>query len=187
MHFNNHYELKEDHAFLSPSKSSWVNYTPEKLRNAFLKAKAKERGAKLHKLAAEMILNGVKGMKSKKTFYSYVNDVIGFRMTPEQKLVHSRYAYGTADAISFDEKKRFLRIFDLKTGETPAHMTQLMIYAALFCLEYNYDPFTIDVELRIYQFDDISICNPEPEDIKELMIKIRENSEILEKLERETE
>ena len=108
-------------------------------------------------------------------------------MTPEQKLVHSRYAYGTADAISFDEKKRFLRIFDLKTGETPAHMTQLMIYAALFCLEYNYDPFTIDIELRIYQFDDISICNPEPEDIKELMIKIRENSEILEKLERETE
>ena len=60
MHFNNHYELKEDHAFLSPSKSSWVNYTPEQLRNAFLKAKAKERGTKLHKLAAEMILNGVK-------------------------------------------------------------------------------------------------------------------------------
>ena len=172
MHFNNHYELKEDHAFLSPSKSSWVNYTPEKLRNAFLKAKAKERGTKLHKLAAEMILNGVKGMKSKKTFYSYVNDVIGFRMTPEQKLVHSRYAYGTADAISFDEKKRFLRIFDLKTGETPAHMTQLMIYAALFCLEYKMKPDSISVELRIYQNNEIVIHEPDSRELIEVIDQV---------------
>lgn len=51
-------------------------------------------------------------------------------------------------------------------------MEQLMVYEALFCLEYNYSPKDIDVELRIYQFDDIQISNPDPNDISVIMDKI---------------
>ena len=61
---------------------------------------------------------------------------------------------------------------DLKTGEIPAHMEQLLIYAALFCLEYKIKPGEIQFELRIYQTDDILICNPTAEDILPIMDKI---------------
>ena len=47
-----------------------------------------------------------------------------------------------------------------------------MIYAALFCLEYSVDPNQIEMELRIYQSDEISVLNPEPEDILTIMDKI---------------
>ena len=47
-----------------------------------------------------------------------------------------------------------------------------MIYAALFCLEYKVKPGEIKFELRIYQFDDIMICNPTAEDILPIMDKI---------------
>lgn len=60
----------------------------------------------------------------------YVNDAIGFKMTPEQPLFYSENCFGTADAISY--RNKLLRIHDLKTGLIPAHMEQLMIYAALF-------------------------------------------------------
>ena len=62
-----------------------------------------------------------------------------------------------------------LRVHDLKTGATPAHMEQLRIYAALFCLEYNYEPKDISIELRIYQSDTVTVETPEPEAIKAIM------------------
>ena len=65
-----------------------------------------------------------------------------------------------------------MRIHDLKTGKIPAHMEQLEIYAALFCLEYRYEPYNIQIELRIYQNDEIIISNPDPADIDEIMKKI---------------
>lgn len=76
-------------------------------------------------------------------------------MTPEQVLYYSENCFGTADAISF--RNNFLRIHDLKTGVVPAHMEQLEIYAALFCLEYRVKPMDISMELRIYQNDDVLI------------------------------
>lgn len=101
----------------------------------------------------------------------YVNDAIGYKMTPEQLLYYSENCFGTADSISF--RKKFLRIHDLKTGEIPAHMEQLLIYAALFCLEYNIKPYELDgVELRIYQSDDIIYMNPEADEIVPIMSKI---------------
>ena len=33
-------------------------------------------------------------------FRNYVNDGVGFKLTPEQILYYSPYCYGTADAIS---------------------------------------------------------------------------------------
>ena len=51
-------------------------------------------------------------------------------------------------------------------------MEQLEIYAALFCLEYGVDPYTINIELRIYQNDDIVAISPSPDDISAIMQKI---------------
>lgn len=100
----------------------------------------------------------------------YVNDAIGFKMTPEQPLFYSENCFGTADAISY--RNKLLRIHDLKTGLIPAHMEQLMIYAALFCLEYKVKPADIDMELRIYQNNEVLYHNPTAEDIVPIMDKI---------------
>ena len=94
-------------------------------------------------------------------------DAIGYKMTPEQPLYYSDNCFGTADTICF--KKGFLRIHDYKSGVIPAHMEQLRIYDALFCLEYDVDPFSIESELRIYQSDDIIIENPDRSIIKSIM------------------
>lgn len=100
----------------------------------------------------------------------YVNDAIGFRMTPEQILYFSENAFGTADAISF--RRNVLRIHDLKTGVTPANIKQLEVYVALFCLEYNKSPNDIRTELRIYQNDQVLVHEPHAEDILYIMEKI---------------
>ena len=91
--------------------------------------------------------------------------------------------FGTADSISF--KDNLLRIHDLKTGVTPAHMEQLEIYAALFCLEYKIKPADIDIELRIYQSDDILVFNPTVEDIVPIMDKIITSDKIISKIKEE--
>ena len=91
-------------------------------------------------------------------------------MIPEQVLYYSENCFGTADAISF--RNRLLRIHDYKSGVIPAHMEQLEIYTALFCLEYKYKPSDIDIELRIYQYDKIFYHNPSSEEIVPIMDKI---------------
>lgn len=170
MNFNEHLDLKDKHAFLSPSKYHWINYDDEKLDASYLKAMAIERGVRLHALADECIRLGVKLPRNKKTLNMYVNDAIGFKMKTEQVLYYSDNAFGTADAISF--KNNFLRIHDLKTGVTPSSMKQLEIYAALFCLEYSKNPNDIQFELRIYQNDEVLVHEPYPEDILYIMNKI---------------
>lgn len=76
-----------------------------------------------------------------------------------------------------------LRIHDLKTGVVPAHMEQLEIYAALFCLEYKKNPADLEMELRIYQNNQVVIHNPEPERIKYIMDKAIRFSDIITKQE----
>jgi hypothetical protein len=82
-------------------------------------------------------------------------------MTCEQPLYFSDNCFGTPDTMSFRRNK--LRIHDLKTGITATSVKQLEVYAAIFCLEYEVDPYTIDIELRIYQRDEIKIFEPPPE------------------------
>ncbi len=101
------------------------------------------------------------------TVRTYINDGIAFKMTPEQPLVYSLYFYGTTDCISF--RNNVLRIHDLKTGSIPAHIEQLEIYAALFCLEYNIKPADISIELCIYQNDEILHHEPGTDDIVPIM------------------
>lgn len=183
MNFNKHSELEGMHAFLGASKHSWINYDEEKLEDSYLKALAKQRGTRLHDYACESILLGIKLPKTNKTLNLYVNDAIGFKMTPEQPLFYSRNCFGTADAISFKDKK--LRIHDLKTGVTPASFSQLEIYAALFCLEYDVDPNDIGIELRIYQLDEVHIYEPEKEQIMYIMRKIIDFDRLIERIREE--
>lgn len=171
MDFIRHSELEGYHAFLGASTYSWINYDLDKLSDRYRSHLQKQRGTELHAFAAEAIRLGIKIVQNHTTLSMFVNDAIGYRMTPEQPLFYSANCFGTADAISF--KKNLLRIHDLKTGVTPASMSQLKIYAALFCLEYEKDPNEIKIELRIYQSDEIVVLEPEPEDIMYIMDKIR--------------
>lgn len=170
MNFNEHLELVGTHAFLSASKYHWINYSDEKLVETYTNNLARERGDRLHALARECIELGIKLPRTKKTLNMYVNDAIGYHMTPEQPLYFSPNCYGTTDAISF--RRNFLRIHDLKTGVSPTYMQQLLVYTALFCLEYNKDPGSIEIELRIYQSDEIWAEHPNPEDIQFIMDRI---------------
>lgn len=170
MNFNKHYELNGQHAFLSASKYHWINYSEDKLIETYEKYKLIQRGTKLHELAAECIRLGVKLPKTNQTLNLYVNDAIGYKMTPEQTLYYSENCFGTADAISFKRNK--LRIHDLKTGSNPASFNQLFVYAALFCLEYKVKPADISMDLRIYQDDQIFINEATVDDIFPVMDKI---------------
>lgn len=170
MNFVRHSNLEGRHAYLSASKYHWINYDEEKLAQTFRNFLAVERGTELHDLASRLIKLGVKLPKSNKTLNNFVNDAIGFKMESELPLLYSDNCFGTADAISFRNGK--LRIHDLKTGEGPTHFEQLEIYAALFCLEYKFDPSKIDIELRIYQNDEMRILEPQSEDIQMIMDKI---------------
>lgn len=170
MRFFQHSDLQGQHAFLGASKYHWINYDEAKVAESYSKFLAVQKGTVLHDFAAQCIKLGQKLPRSQKTLNMYVNDAIGFKMTPEQVLYYSENCFGTADAISFRNGQ--LRIHDLKTGVIPAHMEQLMIYAALFCLEYKTKPSEIDMELRIYQSDDILVHNPSSEEIFPIIDKI---------------
>ena len=176
MNWNKHSNLEGQHAFLSASGYHWLNYSEDKLKKTYKNKIATLRGTMLHALASEHIKLKIKMPRTKKTLDSFVNDAIGFNMNSEQILYYSDNCFGTADAITFCKQhgtnRMLLRIHDLKTGETPTHMEQLMIYAALFCLEYRVAPGDIDFELRIYQNDDILYFNPTAEDIAPIMDKI---------------
>ena len=170
MNFNNHSMLEGKHAFLGASKYHWINYDADKVADSYSRFLAVQKGTELHDFAAQCIKLGQKLPRSKKTLNMYVNDAIGLKMTPEQVLYYSENCFGTADSISF--RNGLLRIHDLKTGAIPAHMEQLMIYAALFCLEYKVKPSEIDMELRIYQSDNVLYHNPTAEDIVPIIDKI---------------
>lgn len=180
MIFNKHSNLEGQHAFLGASKFHWINYDDEKVAESYLNYLAVEKGTKLHEIAASLITENIKLPKQKKTLNMYVNDAIGFKMTPEQLLYYSDFCFGTADAISF--RTDILRIHDLKTGKIPAHMEQLMVYAALFCLEYKIKPGDIEMELRIYQNDEILVHNPTAADILPIIDKIIRFDKILNKI-----
>lgn len=176
MIFNKHSQLEGRHATISASKYHWVNYSNEKFIEWVHTQMAAREGTELHNLAAFLIRKGVKLPRNAKTLNRYVNDCIGFRMKPEQVLFYSINCFGTADAIDYKEidGETILRIFDLKTGVSRADMKQLMVYAALFCLEYDYRPFEIDtIVLRIYQNDDYVEFEPAKEDISFIMDRIK--------------
>lgn len=130
------------------------------------------RGTRLHDLAAKLIKERVKLPDTSQTLNRYVNECIGWDLTPEMPLAYSQHAFGCPDAIGFHEEEMLLRISDLKTGITHADVRQLEIYMALFCLEYGFKPFEINGELRIYQNDEVELYLADPVVISLIIDKI---------------
>lgn len=210
MQWNDHKQLEGKHAFLGASNFHWVNWNDQTFENRYYSQFSTTIGTAIHALAHDCILNRTKLNKHDRhlieiTLYHayipkdaydpddilmnlipFVNDAIGYHMSSEILLYYNNYCFGTCDAISFSEKERILRIHDLKTGTTPAHMEQLLIYAALFCLEYHKNPHQFKTELRIYQNFNIIVEEPDANDIETFMNLIQERSQtIMSYLERE--
>lgn len=180
MNFNRHFNYEGQHAFLSASKYHWLNYDDDKIADSYANFLATQRGTVLHAFAAECITLGQKLPRAPKTLNLYVNDAIGYKLSPEQILFYSENCFGTADAIGF--KNNFLRVHDLKTGVSPTHMEQLRVYDALFCLEYDIDPEQIQIENRIYQSNQVIYENPTPEEIRFIMGRIIAADKIIKKM-----
>ena len=176
MNFNKHSELDGKHAILSPSKPYWLNYSQDQMINYLRSQRAAQEGTELHEIAAALIRKGLKLRGSTQTLTAYVNDAIGYGMTPEVALKYSDSCFGHADAVDYNHG--LLRIHDLKTGSGPVHMEQLEIYAALFLLEYEralgVNPLNTKVNLRIYQNDDIQEYSPDKDRMEALIYGIKE-------------
>lgn len=151
LNFNTHPRFEGKHAFLGASKYHWVNYDMAKMEHTWANFFQAARGTRLHGIANDLIRERIRLPKNNKSYNCYVNDAIGYLMTPEQLLVYSDNCFGTADAIAFN--KGVLRIHDLKTGAYKVNGFQLDIYAAFFCLEYKINPYDIEMWLRVYQND----------------------------------
>lgn len=204
MNFNDHSNLRNKHAPFSPSSYYWLQDTEEEAIKRYCTSFASTVGTILHELASEYIEYGYKMTKFDKkqipmrllvngippmvvdrlpiddifeNLMNYINDAVGFHMSPEVLLYYSDNVFGTTDAICFDERERMLRIHDLKNGTQPAKIDQLMIYDALFCLEYGhilkFRPEDIKSELRIYQGGEIVYCEPNADDVIMVMEQIK--------------
>lgn len=204
--FRRHPEYAGKHFVLSPSSHVLdQDRTYEELDKRIRSNWSAEIGTIIHALAADLIKYKLSTTKTKAydqislellrggvprtiinpyefvdTFVIYVNDAISFDMSPEVTLVYSEKAGGTTDAISWNEKKRYLRIHDLKTGTNAVKMDQLAEYAAYFCLEYKIAPKDIlQTELRIYQNGDFITYNPSTEELVLMQDRIITGSEYL--------
>lgn len=203
MQWNDHHQLEGKHAFLGASNFHWINWNDEIFENRYYGQFSTSIGTAIHALAHDCIVSRTKLTKHDThlvdiTLYHayipkdaydptlilnnlipFVNDALGFHMSSEILLYYNAYCFGTCDAISFDEKNKTLRIHDLKTGTTPTHMEQLLIYAALFCLEYHKNPHQFNTELRIYQNFDVLIANPIADEIEHYMDLIQNRSKLI--------
>lgn len=184
MRFKKHFNLSGHHAFLSPSTYHWINYDEIKLEFRYKTLKAALEGMEQHRYAAIAIEEREYQDNETTTVGMYINQCLQYRMHPEVVLYYSPNAFGTVDAISY--RHRRLRISDLKTGATRTSEHQLEVYAALFCLEYGIDPFTMRaIELRIYQDGQCREYVGDPVFIKDIMDKIVRFDEILNRLREE--
>ena len=205
--FNEHLDLKGKHALFGASKHSWLNYDDEQLYKAYISSFASTIGTLVHDYARDKIFyrQPMEDNRSEKNalmlhllkndipykviqldnlFYNlvpYVNDAIGYKMTPEQVLFYDEFSIGTADAISYG--RNVLRIHDLKTGVGPVSMDQLMVYAAWFFLEYkkevNFQKSR--TELRIYQNQEVIVHTPTNPEISEVMEKVIHGVTVIDK------
>lgn len=169
MNFKRHLDLAGQHAFLSPSQYHWINYSPDRLVDRWRTTKALQIGIESHLYAAVQIENKIY-QEGDDLLSRYINESIDFGMSAEVVLFYSENCFGTADAISFT--RNILRISDLKTGVIPASEHQLEVYAALFSLEYDVDPYEIEIELRIYQSNEVHVFDAEPSDIMAIAKRI---------------
>src|SRR3954466_907934 len=178
LRFRKHSHLEGQHAFLSPSSYHWINYDEEKLQFRYKTLRAALEGVEQHRYAAICIEEGIVQDDETTTVGMYINQCIQYKMSAEVVLFFSPNAFGTVDAIAYSHRR--LRISDLKTGVTRTSEHQLEVYAALFCLEYELDPYFMrDIELHIYQDESVREYIGDPYIIKAIMDKIVKFDEIL--------
>lgn len=190
MRLQPHLELKGKHAnLMAPSSYHWTNYDEDTMIKTVMTSQRARLGDRKHNFAAEAIALRQKMPDVQKTLNMYINDAIGFKMTPEQALFYSWNCFGTCDAISYrlnpNTNRWMLRIHDLKTGTTRTNMRQLEIYVAIFCFEYDVDPADIDIELRIYKSDQIEIHFPGLDDIIPILEQIKFMDKLIDTMEKE--
>lgn len=208
MNFRDYSNLDGKHAVFTASQPYWLNDTDEGIIKRFRGQYTAQIGTIIHDFARKYIKHGLRLSKSDRksiiidlldsgipgsiidsldidfifeNVQEYVNDAVSFRMSPEVHLYYSDNFFGTTDAIAFDERRKKLKIFDLKTGSTPPHMEQLIIYAALFCLDYKQDPYSFDTELKIYRNCEMQTAEPEADVIKDTMERIKHFDSIITK------
>ena len=155
--FNAHPRLEGSHAILSPSNYHWLRYPDTKLIERLRTSQAAALGTRLHAWAAESIELERYQPVDGDILCAYINDALEFDLIPEQMFFYSMNCYGTADTAGFDVEEMYLRIHDLKTGVSKGDMDQLYIYAALFCHEYDFRPYDIGGQLRIYHGDEVIV------------------------------
>lgn len=205
MNWNNHYKLEGKHALLGASKSGWINDEDDQFRQRVVSYYASTIGTLLHEIAKKYISHGFKMHKYDKSsivldlidsgiperiidildfdlmfinLMAYVNDAVGYRLSPEVLLYYSDRSFGTADTIGYFDKDKILRVHDLKTGKTPAKIEQLLIYAAWCCLEYKLKPEDLNgTDLRIYQLGEVLIHQPSPEELRFFMNRIQQRDQ----------
>lgn len=186
MRFKKHSHLEGQHAFLSPSVYHWINYDEAKLAYRYKALRAALEGMEQHRYAAIAIEEREFQDDESSTLGMYINQCIQFKMVAEVVLYFSPNSFGTVDAIAY--RHRRLRISDLKTGVTRSSEHQLEVYASLFCLEYEIDPFSMRaIELRIYQGDRCRVYDGDPYMIKAIMDKIVKFDVIINELRKEEE
>ena len=204
MIWNNHKELEGKHAWMGASNYHWTSYDDVTFEARYYSQFSTAIGTAIHELAHDCIVSKTKlnkhdvhliDMTLYKAYiprYAYdpcaildnlipfVNDAIGFHMSSEIILYYNAYCFGTCDAIGYYERDKILRIHDYKNGINQASMKQLYIYAALFCLEYNVNPRSLNlIECRIYQNLDIEIDRPTGDVIQEYIDKIKNRTEMI--------
>lgn len=185
MNFNEHFRISGRHAFLSPSQYHWVNYDTDRLRTRFRTSQASIEGSELHAYAAEAIELREWQVDDESTLGMYINTCIREQMKPEVVLYWSDNCFGTADAI--DLKGNLLQVFDLKTGVSRTSERQLEVYCAIACMEYGWDPFTLEYDLRIFQHNEVRHYSADPDFISYIIEKILAFDPILNQLREEEE
>lgn len=172
---------KDAHALFGASNYHWTNYDIDKMIQVYTNSKAKTIGTQLHELACMLITQKVKLPDVEKTLNMHVNDAIELNLRPEEQLYYSDTFFGTADAIGIVND--ILHIHDLKTGKIKANVKQLEIYTSFFLLQYGLIPRDFkDIELRIYQNDEVIVHHPTTEDLVPIMDKIVTVNDIFEKM-----
>ena len=83
MDFNDHSNLEGSHALLSASQYHWLRYDEDKLIEKVKKYRATVEGERLHLFAKEAILLKQKLGGPNTALKMFVNDAIGFKMSPE--------------------------------------------------------------------------------------------------------
>ena len=203
MIWHDYSKLKGTHAFCSASNFSWRNYDLAKLEQVKINSYAAPIGTALHEYAANNITRRFKMTKADKhsvlrylvvdkkfpakavdidyifpNLMAYVNDGIGYGMSPEVILYYSPHFFGTADCISFEND--VLQISDLKTGKSEPSFKQLENYAALFCLDYKVKPRDIkQIIFRLYHGEELMIAEPPSDILKPIIDQITEFNKFL--------